>query len=266
MAYDVHENMPDNFQVAFRRVKELNRQFRAGETSYTDPSYPESQVRLDFIDKFWIALGWDVAHEHETNPYIQEVKVERSQAFEGRRQHADYAFLYPDFHNIFFFVEAKKPSVEIDSADNYFQVIRYGWPNGVAISVLTDFQRFRVIDCRFKPNIDSALDRSISSLRFHYSDFDSEENFAKIYWLFSREAVLAGSLGEYAKTMPQPRGGVQQRRLFPVDTAPFDDDFLSAIEGFRRDLARAIKQKNNDLSSIELTEIVQRILGICLAS
>ena len=74
------------------------------------------------------------------------------------------------------------------------------------MSVLTDFQRFRVIDCRFKPDIDSALDRGIRTLRFHYSDFDSEESFAKIYWLFSREAVLAGSLEEYAKGMPSPRG------------------------------------------------------------
>ncbi len=39
----------------------------------------------DFIDKFLIALGWDVNHDLQTNPYAQEVKVERTGGFSQRR-------------------------------------------------------------------------------------------------------------------------------------------------------------------------------------
>jgi len=31
---------------------------------------------LDFVDKFFVALGWDVNHNIQTNPYEQEVHVE----------------------------------------------------------------------------------------------------------------------------------------------------------------------------------------------
>ena len=51
------------FSTAFSRVKELAEKFQAGEQKYLDASYSEAQARLHFIDKFWIALGWDVNHE-----------------------------------------------------------------------------------------------------------------------------------------------------------------------------------------------------------
>jgi hypothetical protein len=38
--------------------------------------YQEAQARHEFIDKFLMALGWDVNHETQKNPYEQEVKVE----------------------------------------------------------------------------------------------------------------------------------------------------------------------------------------------
>ena len=66
----------------------------------------------------------------------------------GRKKRADYAFLAPNFRDVRFFVEAKKPARNIDNADDYFQTIRYGWNAQGALSVLTDFEQFRVLDCR----------------------------------------------------------------------------------------------------------------------
>ena len=60
------------FSTAFSRVKELAEDFAESEQSYLEAKYSEAQARLDFIDKFWIALGWDVNHERERNPYCQE--------------------------------------------------------------------------------------------------------------------------------------------------------------------------------------------------
>jgi predicted type IV restriction endonuclease len=58
-------------------VKELVADFRANEKFYRSPAYQEQEARRDFIDKFWLALGWDVNHETQKNPFEQEVQVER---------------------------------------------------------------------------------------------------------------------------------------------------------------------------------------------
>jgi hypothetical protein len=69
--------MSATFEEAFGRVKELVADFRANEKFYLSPAYQEQEARRDFIDKFWLALGWDVNHETQKNPFEQEVKVER---------------------------------------------------------------------------------------------------------------------------------------------------------------------------------------------
>ncbi|MBA3357018.1 MAG: type I restriction enzyme HsdR N-terminal domain-containing protein [Pyrinomonadaceae bacterium] len=128
------------FAEAFERVKHLVAIFSQNEQRYLSPGYSEAQARLDFIDKFWIALGWDVNHESQTDPYKQEVKVERGVAISELRKRADYAFLAPNFRDVRFFVEAKKPHVGIDNPLYYFQTIRYGWNSRTPLSVLTDFE------------------------------------------------------------------------------------------------------------------------------
>jgi predicted type IV restriction endonuclease len=68
--------MPANFEDAFARVKQLAADFKANEKFYLSPAYQEAEARRDFIDKFLIALGWDVNHDTQKNPYEQEVKSE----------------------------------------------------------------------------------------------------------------------------------------------------------------------------------------------
>ncbi len=65
------------FDAALEKVRELVRDFQRHEAHYKESTYSEAQARKDFIDKFWIALGWDVNHDRQSNPYEQEVKVER---------------------------------------------------------------------------------------------------------------------------------------------------------------------------------------------
>jgi predicted type IV restriction endonuclease len=71
--------MPAGFNAAFAKVKQLVADFRANEKFYLSPAYQEQEARRDFIDKFWLALGWDVNHETQKNPFEQEVKVERKE-------------------------------------------------------------------------------------------------------------------------------------------------------------------------------------------
>ncbi|MCI0472605.1 MAG: hypothetical protein L0Y76_03380 [Ignavibacteria bacterium] len=48
--------MPD-FENAFRTVCELVRDFKENERRYMSPQYQEAEVRRDYIDKFFEAMG-----------------------------------------------------------------------------------------------------------------------------------------------------------------------------------------------------------------
>ena len=157
------------------------------------------------------------------------------------------------------FVEAKKPFGDIATAQNYFQTIRYGWKNPqTPVAVLTDFERFQILDCRYKPDIDAALSHCIR--KFHYSEYADKENFAFIYHLFSRDAVAGGSLDKFADTLPKKRGKAVQRGLFKGGYQGIDDAFLEELDEYRDTLARSFKNNNPKLDGDTLTEITQRTI------
>jgi len=245
------------FNEAFERVKTLATNFKANEAEYLSAEYQEAEARKDFIDKFFIALGWDVNHDVQTNPYEQEVKVERTGGASQRR--ADYAFyLAPNFRDVRFYVEAKKPHGDIATPDNYFQAIRYGYGNSNPLAILTDFAQFHILDCRYRPDIDTAIHRAVA--RYHYSQYFEREEFAKIYWLFSREAVANSSIEKFAKDLPKPQGKAVQRGFFLGTYKPVDESLLDDLDEYRKTLAQTFKNYNPSLDSETLTEITQRTL------
>lgn len=249
----------ENFTHAFERIGNLVAIFQESESFYLSPGYNEADARKDFIDKFWMALGWDVNHETQTDPYKQEVKVERGVAVSELRKRADYAFLAPNFRDVRFFVEAKKPHVGLDNPLYYFQTIRYGWNSHVPISVLTDFEEFRVLDCRYKPNIKTSPGHAV--LKYHYTDYTDLEKFRTIYYLFSREAVLAGSIENFAQGLPKiSRKRAAARGVAKDDHQSIDEAFLKELDEYREELARAFKRKNPELDGEALTEVTQRTL------
>jgi adenine-specific DNA-methyltransferase len=245
---------------AFNDVQKLVEKFEKGKDHYMSPSYSESEARQDFIDDFFIALGWDVTHKHQHNPYQQEVKIERSQKQqnESARKRADYAFfMAPNFKDVQFFVEAKKPSVLIhNTPSHYFQTIKYGWNASCPVSILTDFEELVIIDCRSKPNIKYALNGKHKSYR--YTDYANKEKFAEIYYLFSKEAIAKNSIEEYAKSLPKTSGRVTQKQLFKGGYQAIDESFLEYIDGIRETIAKAFKKADEHLDSEQLTEATQR--------
>ncbi len=246
-------------EQAFSAVKKLVQDFKSQESAYLSPSYQESRVRQDFIDKFFTALGWDVTHNVQKNPYQQEVHIENKVQVAGSQRRADYAFfLAPNFRDPKFFVEAKKPSRNLANPDDYYQTVRYAWNAGTGIAVLTDFEEFHILDCRYKPDIRDVMGRKIEY--FHYSDYANEEKFARIYWLFSHEAVASGSIERRIAELQRPRGKAIQRGLFKGGYQPVDEAFLVELDEYREVLAKAFKKTNPDLHSEELTEAVQRTI------
>jgi adenine-specific DNA-methyltransferase len=252
--------MTTSLDVAHAGVLQLIERFHNHAAAYLRPTYQEAEARKDFIDPLFKALGWDVDHEREYNPYEQEVKVERGITVARSQKRADYAFyLKPNFRDVRFFVEAKKPSVDLGrSADAHFQILRYGYSANTPLAVLTDFERILVLDCRLRPHPDTALDPVYKS--WHYTDFRDPERFAEFYWLFSREAHADGSYQRRVDDLPKPRGGAKQRGLFRGGYQSFDASFLAELEEHRWALAKAFKKADTDLDSKTLTEIVQRTL------
>ncbi|RPI16514.1 MAG: hypothetical protein EHM58_11750 [Ignavibacteriae bacterium] len=248
-----------SLETAYFAVQELVENFKANETKYLSQSYQEAEVRKDFIDKFFIALGWDVNHDIQKNPYEQEVKVEKGVVVAKGLKRADYSFaLAPNYRDPKFIVEAKKPSRSLANADDYFQAVRYGWNKNNPISILTDFEELHILDSRFKPFISDAINRKID--RFHYSDFTDKEKFSKVYYLLSHEAVENGSIEKYAEALPKPRGKAVQKGLFAGSYKAVDEAFLDELDEIRETLARSFKRNNNNLNSEELTEAVQRTI------
>lgn len=247
------------FDSAHATVCELIEDFDAHKATYMDSSYSEARVRGDFIDKFWTALGWDVAHTRQKNPYEQEVRVEKTISVGGAQKRADYAFhLSPNFSTTLFFVEAKKPFAQLDAVDHCFQLVRYAWNAGCPLSVLHDFEELLVLDCRWRP--DAATAQSRIWKRFHYTDFKHPEKFRFLYHLFSREAATEGAIAKRAAEIPKPRGRSVQRELFKLEQARIDEAFLDELEQWRADLAKAFKRENPELDSETLTEVTQRTL------
>ncbi len=249
------------FTDSFAEVQKLSADFHKHIDEYLKPKYQEAEVRQDFLDKFFVALGWDVYHHENQNPYEREVKIEKSVMVQGRGKRADYAFYTaPNFTQAKFMAEAKKPSKQLENAQDCFQAIRYGWNSNTPISVLTDFEQFFVLDSRYKPTIETATQRIIKEKSFTYLDFADEEKFKELYYLFSREAVINNSLETFAKSLKGGRGAKQSKLFNTSIIQPMDEEFLSELDEQRVVLAKAFKNRNSDLDGETLTEITQRTL------
>ena len=250
----------NNFRDAHASVIDLVERFERNRQHYLSSSYQEQEARKDFLDKFFMALGWDVNHETQTNPYEQEVKIEKSVTTGTAKRRADYSFsLTPHFNKRpRFFVEAKRPQQDIATPDNYFQSIRYSWSHQLPLVVLTDFHTFHIIDSRYRPDIRTALPRKLAV--YNFRDYRDPEVFARIYWLFSREATVGDAIGKYAETLEKPTASSKQLGLFAGGFQNIDDAFLGQLDQYREDLARSFKRHNPSLDSEQLTEVVQRLL------
>lgn len=211
----------------------------------------ETELRREFLDKFFTALGWDVDNLQGAREADKEVAHEFSVEIEGQQKKADYAFRIKRDSSIAekfdFLVEAKKPSVKIESSvDAAFQIRRYGWSAKLPINILTDFEHFAVYDCRVKPKYGEKAVLNRHTL-IHYKDY--LERWDEIVSLFSREAVRDGSLTEYVKSIKDKRG-----------TADVDDDFLQEIERWREVLAKNVASRNEWIDLSGLNYAVQMII------
>ena len=141
--------------AAPREIVELVERFERNVEAYKSGRYNETQLRREFIDPFFGALGWDVENRGGRLGLQREVIHEDSVLVRDSMKNPDYGFYIGTARK--FFVEAKKPSVNLENdVRAAFQLRSYAWSAGLPISLLTDFEEFSIYDCRIEPsNYDS---------------------------------------------------------------------------------------------------------------
>ncbi len=226
-------------------VLALIERFERNREAYRSGQYNETQLRREFIDPFFKALGWDVDNEKGYAEAYKDVIHEDAIKVGGFTKAPDYCFRIGGARK--FFIEAKKPSVNLKGdVSPAFQLRRYAWSAKLPLSILTDFEEFAVYDCRSKP-VKTDKPATARTLYLTYTEY--ADRWDEIASIFSRDAVLKGSFDKYAESSRVKRG-----------TAEVDAAFLKEIESWRDVLARNLALRNPDLSQRELNFAVQRTL------
>lgn len=228
-----------------KKLQNLIDLFRKNIDRYKAQTYDEANTRVDFIDKFFELLGWDVRNLNRYSEDYRDVVREDKVTIAGKPKAPDYSFRIGGHRK--FFVEAKKPAVNIkEDVEPSYQVRRYGYTAKLPLSILTDFEEFAVYDTRIKPDKNDKA----SVARIFYCTFDEyHTHFDFIRDTFSKEAILKGSFDRYVVENKKKKG-----------TNAIDAEFLELIDGWRNDLATNIALRNNELDIYELNHVVQKII------
>jgi hypothetical protein len=226
-------------------ILDLVERFERNSEAYKSGNYNETQVRREFIDPMFKVLGWDIDNEQGYAEAYKDVIHEDAIKVGEATKAPDYCFRIGGTRK--FFLEAKKPSVDIKhDVSPAFQLRRYAWTTKLPLSILTDFEEFAVYDCRFKPD---QKDNAARGRIFYIPYTEYATRWHEIDAIFSRDAVLKGSFDKYAESSKAKRG-----------TADVDSEFLLTIEAWRKDLAENLALRNKKLSQRELNFAVQRII------
>jgi hypothetical protein len=220
--------------------------FRRNLDSYLRPDYKEAQVRQEFIDPLFEALGWNLRNTRGHAEQYKDVVHEDSLRISGVNTSApDYSFRIGGTRK--FFVEAKRPAIVLkDNPEPAAQLRRYSWSAKLALGIVTDFQEFAVYDTRIRPR---EGDKASVARIFYYTYEEFPEKWDEIAGIFAKESVLQGSFDRFAVSTKGKRG-----------TAEFDAAFLEDMEAWRKRLAENLALRNRALTERDLNFAVQRTL------
>lgn len=213
---------PEMLTTLTEQVAELVQTYSNNYPQFQRATYNETQVRVDFVNRFFKLLGWDVDNERGLPQHLREVTHEATVVVEEdgvhRSKKPDYSFKVGT--EVLYFLETKKPAVNltIDAAPA-FQLRRYGWSGNLKVSVLTNFTDLYIYDCSVRPR--EGDDIGIAMIA-HYHFDEYVERFEEIYNMLSKEAVLTG---QFERHFGNIQGALRRE--------PFDQYFLDQIRTWR---------------------------------
>ncbi|OEE81729.1 adenine methyltransferase [Vibrio cyclitrophicus FF160] len=215
---------------------------------YRSAKYNETQLRTDFLDQLFSILSWDITNAAGKPTNEREVLVEeglKARAGDNTKK-PDYTFRL--FSERKFFLEAKKPSVDVSTAiDPALQVRRYGFTAKLKISVLSNFEYTAIYDCSNQVKETDSVSNSRIKL-YHFTEL--VDKFDEINILIGRESVYTGQFeNEWSE--------IENKILkFSVD-----DLFLKQINDWRLRLANEFLQLKNELSEEKLNDLAQNYIN-----
>ena len=228
-------------------VQSLVEKFEQDKNHYLQKGYPEAQLREDFLNPLFKALGWDLENKDHKPPHERDVIIEILPADDKRittNLRPDYSFRINGATK--FFVEAKAPWVPLDDVNHIMQAKTYAWSSKeVSFVILTDFEEFKLFDASLKPNPKYPQEGLLYN--FKYTDYLA--NIEKL-WELSKERVTQGSLEALL-----PRDPKSKRLRIPPDKS-----FLEDLTGWRTELAKDINKRNHELDVHVLNDVVQKLL------
>lgn len=241
---------PEMMTTLKGRVAELVQTYSDNYPQFQRATYNETQVRVDFVNRFFKLLGWDVDNERGLPQHLREVTHEATVVVEEdgvhRSKKPDYSFKVGT--EVLYFLETKKPAVNLTvDAAPAFQLRRYGWSGNLKISVLTNFTDLYIYDCSVRPQ--EGDDIGVAMIA-HYRFDEYVERFQEIYNMLSKESVLEG---EFERQFGNIRSALRRE--------PFDIYFLDQIRNWRNMLGEDILRNNPGIDIETLNIFVQRVLN-----
>ena len=230
------------------KLQALVDRFQANLPYYKDTknNYNEHSCRIEYIDPLLKILGWDVANEKGLAPQYREVIAEN---YSTPTDRPDYTMTLRGVAK--FFVEAKKPAVDITRiADPALQTRKYGWNANHRIAVLTNFEHLAIYDTCYVPKEGDGC--VVARFRiFHFTEYVNRYN--EIFALISRDAVYAGEFDKYLDNNFPVVGSEKQQ----VDIL-----FLTQINEWRILLSNELYKKGGRYLSLEvLNDVVQEFIN-----
>ncbi|WP_414843484.1 type I restriction endonuclease, partial [Actinobacillus equuli] len=231
---------------AKQQLVALVKKYDAEKEFYSLSSYNEAQLRTDFLDPFFSILGWDIGNSKNKRTSEREVIVE-----ESLRARASVNIKKPDYtfrlnSQRKFFVEAKKPNVQIKTdSSSAHQVRRYGFTAKLNISVLSNFEYLAIYDCSEK--VDTKQDASYARVRlYNYKEYI--DKFDEIIKLLGKESVYSGSFDEEWVDISEK-----------IDTSKqtVDNVFFEQIKRWRYLLGENLIKANPNIPNFELNDVIQ---------
>lgn len=229
-------------------IHALVEKYESNRDFYRTPKFNETQVRNEFLDPLFEILGWDIRNTSGKKTNEREVLLEESLKANAATHSKKPDYTFRLFGERKFFLEAKKPCVDISTYDNPAkQVRRYGYTANLKISALSNFEDLYIYDTSYKVEDGDTLPKARIKA-YHYTDY---ENVAEeLLELVGKESVYTGHFEE-----------VWDDIELNVAHQSVDSLFLEQINQWRLMLGQQILSYDSDLEIDYLGDIVQSYIN-----
>lgn len=231
-----------------KTIQALVEKYKSNRDFYRTSNFNETQVRNEFLDPLFEALGWDIRNISGKKTNEREVLLEESLKANAATHSKKPDYTFRLFGERKFFLEAKKPCVDISTDDNPAkQVRRYGYTANLKISVLSNFEDLYIYDTSYKIEDGDTLTKARIKA-YHYTDY--ENVVEELLELIGKESVYTGHFEE-----------VWNNVELNVIHQSVDSMFLEQINQWRLMLGQQILSYVSDIDINYLGDIVQSYIN-----